>query len=1022
MEQKNKPYISVIIPALNESNTIIATVNKIAGFFTLHNLSYEIIVVDDGSTDGTGDILRGIENPQVCVITHEKNQGKGAAVRSGMLNASGEYRLFIDADLQIPITHYLQAQQKFREGADVVITSAQVELSQDQFFSYRYYFGRFSKWLIRFVMQWPIRDSQRGFKLFSARAAERIFPLQQINRWGFDIEVLAIARSLDLSVGEISVQYREAIQSRVSLWSYMQTLRELILIRLRAWRGIVTPKEFHPGILLGFGILSLSIFVPLFLFNQIVSDGDAINVFYSNASAFQRIAETGWNSNLLFGFPSMSSFQIGFFSPLYRASFAVLDFISAFHFILFFSFATGAWLSYVFGRRIGLSTLSATFMSVVYTLSQANIHWLGNSAVVSTIPLLPAAFLAIQDSFGGGRKYAFIFSIFLGLTLTGGHYQFTLLALCAAGVYGLFLLSMSSSHKKRGVITLGVALCIGIAIGALQLQSIQIFTPLTTRIGGLDYTHATIDAATPLDFIKFILPNFSFRYGVTAEFLPYIGFLPFVLLLVALMRWKDNRSSLPFVIIFFGALLLTLQYSPLFWLFHQLPILEYFRGPARWTFVANFIAAVLAGYGFDSILSHGKPLLWEKKWFQRIPLGAIIAVIVANGAYAFWGSNLVEAVQRWFDSNWYTRTTGLEISYYHQVIEGIVNNSFDIIRITNLDFLIPLLSIYVGFLCIRILSIRSRTRFGYAVLVFSLVNLLGYAYATIPFRSVDFLRTVPEAVQIIQQRESDKNTYRTFSFLIGDASSKEITAVRKDASLDGVQYTKDGIIPNTNQLWNIAHADGYEPMASWRTERMLAFVGSEVNQFFPSLANAFLPLQKKLDTFVSRMSLLSMLNIKYLVTPYELPSAPHLVRIATPLSTRFRVPIMLYENTAVLPRIYFASSVKFLPITDEIKNFELVTDPKNDFSKVSLIECLDCKNPGTASHKDTLAIQEYRDGYLKVSTNTASSRWLIFSESNLPGWRFTVDGQPTTSFNANYLFHGILLPQGAHELVGEYGG
>ena len=187
-----------------------------------------------------------------------------------------------------------------------------------------------------------------------------------------------------------------------------------------------------------------------------------------------------------------------------------------------------------------------------------------------------------------------------------------------------------------------------------------------------------------------------------------------------------------------------------------------------------------------------------------------------------------------------------------------------------------------------------------------------------------------------------------------------------------------------------------------------------------SLAYTTLPIESKLTLLTQRLNLFSMLNVKYLVSAYELPSTPGLILKDTVLSTRFHIPIYLYENAHVLPRIYLAPSVRFLPTKDEVQNFTIVTDPKLDFSKTTLIECPDCTDPGTASLRDTLTTDEYTDGHFKATISTTSSRWLVFSESNLPGWHFTLDNQPISSSTANYLFQALLVPKGRHIVEGEY--
>ena len=208
-----------------------------------------------------------------------------------------------------------------------------------------------------------------------------------------------------------------------------------------------------------------------------------------------------------------------------------------------------------------------------------------------------------------------------------------------------------------------------------------------------------------------------------------------------------------------------------------------------------------------------------------------------------------------------------------------------------------------------------------------------------------------------------------------------------------------------------------------RTSRILAVLGSPQVTIGESLEYAKGTLPQKLSLFTSRLPLLSMLNVKYLISAYELPSTLGLVLATTTYSTRFNIPIYLYENTRVLPRVYLAQGVTFAPDIDELKNFERVTATSTDFSKTTLIECPACTDlKNIPARTDTLKITDYRDGYLMAEVNIALGRWLIFSESNLPGWQIILDGTRVQAETANYLFQGLYIPPGSHRVKWEYGG
>src|SRR3989344_5913534 len=239
-------YISWIIPAYNEEKRIEKTILEVDGYLRGKNFEYEIIVVDNGSKDGTPRIvenLKGIVKKLRLLKTH--GPGKGWAVREGILKASGDYRIFADADNSVSpgqldtfLPYVCGSNQKPDSCFDVVIGSIEVAGAKIEEHAqwYRRALGKFSKYIIRFIAGlWEIRDTQRGFKLFSRRAAEIIFSRQRIMTWGFDIEVLVIAKKHGFRIKELPVVWVNPGDSKVGLGAYVSTFMELLQI---VWNNI----------------------------------------------------------------------------------------------------------------------------------------------------------------------------------------------------------------------------------------------------------------------------------------------------------------------------------------------------------------------------------------------------------------------------------------------------------------------------------------------------------------------------------------------------------------------------------------------------------------------------------------------------------------------------------------------------------------------------------------------------------------------------------------------------------------
>jgi|GEM_PF-126910 len=243
----NKIYLSIIIPAYNEALRIGTTLVSIEKYLCTRHYSYEVIVVDDGSSDETSLVVRSLKNrmANLKLITFPRNQGKGCAVQAGMKEARGEYRLFMDADNSVTIDNLDRFLGWQSAGFDVVIGSIETSGAsvKEHNQSYRRILGSLSKIIIRLLAVPGIRDSQRGFKLFSKRAAELIFRNQTIKRFGFDIELLVLARLHRFPIKEVPVQWINPKGSTVTPLSYITTFRELIRIKLNVLSGVYRVKS-----------------------------------------------------------------------------------------------------------------------------------------------------------------------------------------------------------------------------------------------------------------------------------------------------------------------------------------------------------------------------------------------------------------------------------------------------------------------------------------------------------------------------------------------------------------------------------------------------------------------------------------------------------------------------------------------------------------------------------------------------------------------------------------------------------
>lgn len=215
-----RPTVSVVIPAYNEERRLEPTLEKVDAFFSARPGGYEIIVVDDGSRDRTAACAAEFKPRQgrVRLLHNRRNRGKGASVRRGAAAARGETILFTDADLSTPIEDYPRLAAAAARGADAAIGSRAVRganVAEPQPL-YRTLMGKFFNLLVQLVLLPGLHDTQCGFKLFRRGAARRIFARQTIPGFGFDVEILYIARRLGLRIAEVPVEWRNSPASKVS--------------------------------------------------------------------------------------------------------------------------------------------------------------------------------------------------------------------------------------------------------------------------------------------------------------------------------------------------------------------------------------------------------------------------------------------------------------------------------------------------------------------------------------------------------------------------------------------------------------------------------------------------------------------------------------------------------------------------------------------------------------------------------------------------------------------------------------
>ncbi len=239
-------FLSIIIPAYNEETRLPDTLNKVGSFLGTQSYSHEVLIVNNNSTDRTEEIIKDYcsRYPDMQGL-FEKNPGKGAAVRCGMLQAQGEFVFMCDADLSMPIEELVNFLPPKLEGIDISIASREapgaIRYNEPHF---RHFGGRMMNWLIQLFILPGLNDTQCGFKCFSKEAAKDLFNHQTLLGWSFDIELIYIARQRGYKIQEIPIPWYYHQESKVNaVRDALQILMDIQTIRRNANQGIYDPEN-----------------------------------------------------------------------------------------------------------------------------------------------------------------------------------------------------------------------------------------------------------------------------------------------------------------------------------------------------------------------------------------------------------------------------------------------------------------------------------------------------------------------------------------------------------------------------------------------------------------------------------------------------------------------------------------------------------------------------------------------------------------------------------------------------------
>lgn len=785
-----------------------------------------------------------------------------------------------------------------------------------------------------------------------------------------------------------------------------------------------------------------------------------------------------WFTSHTHGFPAYLTQSGGFLHPLILLLFKIADYLTAYHFLIFFNLLVACVATYALARRMGMSRKAGVVSAFVFTFSHISIFAHTISLLGGMLVFLPILMLCVFEIYLAKtlsptehksnlinwfvRKKRFwlviLTSIIMAAAWMTSYTEGILYVGVTCAAFAIFL-DFLCYFKNKGIINFGK--CFGTARATFVVIISSIFLSIPWILPVVNFLNETRRSMAPEGSILgvFLDPKFQLERIVQlfypylsipySEYIPhfstgrisgfvYVGILPLILGIFAFLNLRKNKMSI-FFVIFFGFTLLTLApYIPLNWLIHKLPIFNLFRDGYKWIYVSIFIWAILSGFGFDAIkdIYKTKKIKQILRVFEIIFFAIFSLAIITNLIFVFFKDKIISFGQAYFSAmsakniGLSDAFSGVDLNYVYNLISQAVDKIEWNISFLNPHFFWAIFFILLSALLILLFrkSWISLPVFKLLVVVLIVSNFLilwqGF-YKTAP---AELILKPPATVEFLNSVKNEKGLFRVIKFPLFSRYNVD-WGIDIDDYISRYEIDIALVNPNFGLLYDIDSiygGDGFRPL---RHERMTSYtIGGLSNDTETGLANEGIgykmSIEDRIQVFNSPFSrnLLSMMNVRYILTTFNLPAPWELVFETT--TTKNEIPVYIYENPDAMPRIYFAKDVKIIPVGintafDELKKIE-------DFRETTLIECDNTLCPMAApqnvSSEDTLEIEKIDFDYLQLKTKTKTPRWLVYSQSNFPTWEVRVDGELTDIYTANYIYQGIFIPAGEHEIEFKYPG
>lgn len=724
-----------------------------------------------------------------------------------------------------------------------------------------------------------------------------------------------------------------------------------------------------------------------------------------------------WNPYMFSGFPLFVSVNGGFLSPLF---FGVLYFFSvpvAYHLLAFINLAISAWVVALIAKRIGMNYFGQWVAGVVYGFSAW--YSIANTIELNVFPVLPVLVLMLLVLQERPRWWPYgvgFLIVFHGWVAS--HWSLFLLHLIGAGIVALYLGGMSWKNGWKNAIypffSLGIMVAGGTLLGLVQIIPTLTYIPLSVQffLGAFTHSEAIRYGITPFKLIPPILPFLDFPLipSLRPIYLGGVLQLFFIAIAFTLRRAFGWRSFFSWFLLI--TLLFSLDRSPFFWLLHHIPPITFIHGPDKFLWVSFFATSILAGYGAEIVLAQTHK---RKMRIIELVTSFILLMIAVISAFAttlryLWYDRLLFLLTSYFDEFLYMPSLRYSPDYYHRYLEGLLQKALSLFDIFEPRFLTPFLFLMFGYIIMRWIGkglFCQKWRI-YLVGTFMAFNFVAIFPLIGDHSMQEYFRDTPPTALFLTERI--KPGERVFSFLASSSIFEKLIAPHGGAPhIDAEVYAfQTALISTGLNRFNISSTEYGEPLAWISMTKLISYIGSPVMNPLATttLASAALPLDKKIQMFSDRRSILNLLGIRYITSVYALDEAVF-PKVFETTATSYHIPVYIYENKKARPLYYFTNERWLLDLPETV-------------SAERLQRLID---QGVQSHKITQRgieqINQHNDR-LTLNVHTDTESILVFSQNNLPGWRAFIDNKRVPLHDFATVYQSIQVPKGDHIIQFKY--